>query len=78
MSSIQLDLLQKVVELDCTISDDFGKILLQPFDVDHHNSPFKSMFHCGRVGSRHAYLTGHMTLMSSCSVLSLHKDHLEY
>lgn len=26
----------KVVELDCTIFDDFEKILLRPFDVDHH------------------------------------------
>ena len=40
--------LTKVVELDCTISSDLGKILLQPFDVDPHNSPFKSMFPLSR------------------------------
>ena len=57
----------KVVELDCTIFDDFEKILLRPFDVDHQYSPFKSMFHCERcwIKTRLPSCEGHMTLMNS-------------
>ena len=68
----------KVVELDCTIFNDFENILLQPFDVDLHILTLQVDVHCRGcwIKTRLPSCEGHMKLMSSWSILSLHKDRL--
>lgn len=78
MSSVQSCLLQKLLNWIALFPAIWGRFCFNLSMLTPTTHPSSRCFHYHGVGLRHGYLTDHMTLMSPWSVLSLHKDRLEY